>query len=156
MTVILRDQLKGWSYTGPRIDEIVPPEGITAADFAKLQIPVGDRLWVLTRFMPESAVRPAAEQWARRACGSDVAFESDPEVLRALIRAEHEATSTIPRAKVTLRSIQLRCLQALAEGDAWTVHRLAVMAAERRRTTVVDQAAEVKLELEAQLASLFA
>jgi len=55
-------------YSDERIDELVPPEGLTLAQVVKLDIPLGDIVWAITKAMglPDRILRLSAVDSARR------------------------------------------------------------------------------------------
>lgn len=69
---ITRDLLRSWVafYDDERIATLVPADGIAPMEFAALDIPAEDRLWVLLReeLIPARALRLLACGWAESAC----------------------------------------------------------------------------------------
>ena len=69
---ITRQLLYIWDacYTEWRIQELVPPGGLTPLEIAELDIPVADRVWVLLHeeVLPARELRLLACKWAEEAC----------------------------------------------------------------------------------------
>ena len=78
-------------YSIERIEELVPPEGLTPLEVLETTVPAGDRLWVILReeIIPARELRLLACKWAREAL--TVAGSPDPRSVAAIDVAERFA-----------------------------------------------------------------
>ena len=131
---ITRKQLRLWGacYDDAEIASLVPESGLTPMEIAALDIPAGDRLWVLIReeVLPDRALRLLACDWAEAACSRT--DWTDERSMNAIAVARRFANGEASEAEL-----------AAAAAAAWSASRAASRAA--RSAASADWAAAATL-----------
>lgn len=95
--LVTRESLRsaGACYSNRRIEEVVPPEGLTPRQVSELHIPTADRVWALSYAAgaPDKLLRLVAIGGAKRAL--ERAEDRDPLKKEALAIAERYANGEV-------------------------------------------------------------
>lgn len=115
---ITREQLRrcGAGYTDDRIATLVPADGLSPLEFAALDIPAEDRLWVLLRkdIIPARELRLLACDWAEAACRA--AGWNDERSLEAIAVARRFADGEASEAEL----VEAWAAAWEARSEAWS------------------------------------
>jgi len=115
---ITREQLRrcGAGYTDDRIATLVPADGLSPLEFAALDIPAEDRLWVLLRkdIIPARELRLLACGWAEGACRA--AGWDDQRSLEAIAVARRFAVGEASEAEL----VEAWAAAWEARSEAWS------------------------------------